>query len=108
MSSSIAATRGLWTFFRHTLKASALTLTIPAADSGPWQAWWTDSARGDSAIEVPGTIDYLAPNLRDVVASITFDHVGVFAIEHDKVAATAATRSCRVSMYFETSTLTIH
>jgi hypothetical protein len=91
------------------VESSPLTLTMPAADAVPWQSWFDNSTSGNVAGEVPGTIEYLAPNLRDVVASIRLDRIGISAVEHDKVdTAGASTRLCRVSMYFENSTLTIN
>jgi hypothetical protein len=94
-----------------TIEYPNLVLTIAEADSPKWEEWFDDFAiHGNSGSdnELSGRIEYLAPNAKDVLATIELSHIGIFEIrrpaaegDKDQAATFAA------SMYFEGATLTI-
>jgi hypothetical protein len=60
-----------------------LKITLPEADSGPFADWFNSFVLLGNATddqERNGTLELLAPNLKDVLATIKFTHLGIFAL----------------------------
>jgi hypothetical protein len=78
-----------------------LVATIPNVDGGPWRAWADDFIVGGNNgqdKEQQGAIDVMAPDLADVLATLTIKQIGIFELTP---ADDASIRSHRASMYFD-------
>jgi T4-like virus tail tube protein gp19 len=78
-----------------------LTVTFPNVDVGPWRAWADDfivKGHNGQDKEKQGAIEVLAPNLGDVLATLTIKQIGIFELTPTD---DTSIRSHRASMYFE-------
>jgi hypothetical protein len=86
-----------------------LMMTIAGADLAPWEDWFTDfviNGNNDSAAEVSGAIEYLAPNGKDVLATLELSQIGIFELAFGEYpGAKDAAAAFTVSLYFEGATL---
>jgi hypothetical protein len=85
---------------------SDLVVTLAAADVDPWRAWVDDFiVKGNNAQgkEKQGTLEVLAPNVVDVLATLAIRQIGIFEL---RPIDDAASRSYQASMYFEFGQLT--
>jgi hypothetical protein len=73
-----------------------------AADVLRWAESFIVGERNTASDEVDATIRYLAPNLRDDIASLTVLSTGIFRVHHDsQVSGVARTSRLTLSMYAE-------
>lgn len=82
-----------------------LVLTVPDAFADPFYQWYDEFVvRGGNsdAAERKGTLEYLAPNRTDILYTLTFSHLGIYAIEPDSTEGSSETvRKVKVRMYCE-------
>ncbi len=67
-----------------------LRITISEVSAKSWIDWHNDfviQGNNDESKEKNGTLTFLAPNLKDVLATITFYNLGIFNIASDKSEA---------------------
>jgi hypothetical protein len=67
-----------------------LQITFPDGDSAPWRDWFNDFViRGNNGDdqEKSGMLEYLASNLKTVIAQVAFAHLGIFKLTPEKVEA---------------------
>jgi hypothetical protein len=96
--------------FRHTdrgIVPTDLVVTFANLDVDPWRAWADDFiVKGNNGQdkEKQGAIEVMAPNLADVLATLTIKQIGI--VELIPTDGTSA-GSHRASMYFEYGQLSI-
>lgn len=85
-----------------------LVITFPESYAKPLYDWHEDFViRGNNSEEQEkgGTLEYLAPNMTDVLYTITFKHLGIFKLTPDKMeAGTEQIRRVKAEMYCEEMT----
>ena len=84
-----------------------LVVTFADVDVDPWRAWADDFiVKGNNGQdkEKQGAIEVMAPNLADVVATLTIKQIGIFELTPTD---DTSIRSHRASMYFEYGQLSI-
>jgi phage tail-like protein len=87
------------------LEVPNLVITTAESHALPIYQWHEDFVikgnNGDAA-EKGGTLEFLTPNLQEVLFTLTFAHLGVFKITPDKVESGAeGIRRVKVEMYCE-------
>ena len=87
------------------LEFSNLVITLRETDAGPFYAWYDDFAikgnNGDDK-ERQGVLEFLAPDLKEVLFTVTLHHLGVFNFAPEKVEAGSDNiRRVKVEMYCE-------
>jgi hypothetical protein len=87
------------------LEMPNLAITLPEVDSEAFRRWHEDFVikgnNGDDA-EKNGTLEYLGPNLKDVLFTLTFRHLGIFKLTPEKFDAERENiRRLRAEMYCE-------
>jgi phage tail-like protein len=87
------------------LEVPNLVVTLPEAFAQTFYAWHEDFVikgnNGDDK-EKGGTLEYLAPNLQEVLFSITFSHLGIFKLTPEKVeGGSEQIRRVKAEMYCE-------
>lgn len=78
-----------------------LVVTFSNVDVDPWRAWADDFiVKGNNGqdMEKQGAIEVMAPNLADVVATLTIKQIGIFELTPTD---DTSIRSHRARMYFE-------
>ena len=78
-----------------------LAVTFPNVDVDPWRAWADDfivKGHNGQDKEKQGAIEVMAPNLADVLATLTIKQIGIFELTPTD---DTSIRSHRASMYFE-------
>ncbi len=78
-----------------------LVVTFPSVDVDPWRAWTDDFiVKGNNGQdkEKQGAIEVMAPNLADVLATLTIKQIGILELTPTD---DTSVRSHRASMYFE-------
>lgn len=85
-------------------------LIITLADNAaPFYEWFADfvlRGNNDASRELPGALDVLAPDLTQVLATVSFANLGIYACAPEPASETAnARRRVRVEMYCERMTL---
>jgi phage tail-like protein len=82
-----------------------LVLTLAESHADEFYRWHEDfviKGNNGEAQEKGGTLEYLTPNLQEVLFTLTFSHLGVFKVTPDKVEASAEPiRRLKVEMYCE-------
>ena len=84
-----------------------LVVTFSNADVDPWRAWADDfivKGNNGQGKEKQGVIEVLAPNISDVLATLTLKQIGIFELTP---LDDATIRSHRASMYFEYGQLSL-
>ena len=82
-------------------------LAITFAESGSdgfrqWHENFVINGNSGQTNEKNGTLDYLSPNMKDVLFTLTFQHLGIFRLTPDKqVAGAEQVRRLRAEMYCE-------
>ena len=69
-----------------------LTITLPEAGAQTWQAWFDDfviKGNNTDAQEKNGSLVFFAPNNKDLLATINFFNLGIYALGSDKAEANA-------------------
>lgn len=81
---------------------SNLVVTLPEADAATWQAWQRSeqSARAAAGGGKSGQLDYLSPNLREVLFSLTFHNLGLIKLTPTKTQGRENVRRVRAEMSF--------
>jgi len=87
------------------LEVPNLVITLPESHADDMYKWHEDFVikgnNGDDK-ERNGTLEYLTPNLQEVLFTVTFKHLGIFKIAMDKVESGAeGLRRVKVEMYCE-------
>ena len=87
------------------LEFSNLVITLRETDAGPFYAWYDDFAikgnNGDDK-ERQGVLEFLAPDLKEVLFTVTLHHLGVFNFAPEKMEAGSDNiRRVKVEMYCE-------
>jgi hypothetical protein len=85
----------------HGIVPTDLAVTFPNVDVGPWRAWADDfivKGHNGQDKEKQGAIEVMAPNLADVLATLTIKQIGI--VELTPTDDTSI-RSHRAGMYFE-------
>ena len=84
---------------------SNLVLMLPEADADPFYEWFQKfvvEGNCTDAAERTGSIEYLTTDLKTILFSVSFQHLGIFKITPDKHEAGAgAIRRVKVEMYCE-------
>ena len=65
-----------------------LVVTFSALDLGPWQAFFDDfvlAGNNGQAAELGGKLDLMAPDLKTVLATLEFFHLGIFRLAPEEV-----------------------
>ena len=82
-----------------------LTITLAESHADEFYRWHEDFViKGNNGEdrEKGGTLEYLTPNLQEVLFTLHFYHLGVFKVSPDKVEASAEPiRRLKVDMYCE-------
>jgi hypothetical protein len=84
-----------------------LVVTFSDVDVDPWRAWADDfivQGNNGQDKEKQGAIEVLAPNLADVLATLTIKQIGIFELTPTD---DTSIRTHRASMYFEYAQLSI-
>jgi phage tail-like protein len=79
-----------------------LSITLSENGSDSFRQWYEDFVlNGNNGVnaEKNGTLEYLAPNLRDVLFTLTFRHLGIFRLTPENVED--GIRPLRAEMYCE-------
>jgi len=87
------------------LEVPNLVITFPESHADDFYKWHEDFVikgnNGDDK-EKNGTLEYLTPNLQEVLFTLTFKHLGIFKLTTDKVESGAeGIRRCKAEMYCE-------
>ena len=87
------------------LEIPNLVITFPESHADEFYKWHEDFVikgnNGDDK-ERNGTLEYLTPNLQEVLFTVTFQHLGIFKISMDKVESGAeGIRRVKAEMYCE-------
>jgi len=82
-----------------------LVLTMPESHADEFYKWHEDFVikgnNGDDA-EKGGTLEYLTPNLKEVLFTLTFQHLGIFKLTPEKVeSGSEQLRRIKAEMYCE-------
>lgn len=88
-----------------TLEIPNLVITFPESHADLFYKWHEDFVikgnNGDAA-EKSGSLDYLTPNLQEVLFTLTFSHLGIFKLTPEKVeAGSEQIRRLKAEMYCE-------
>jgi len=90
------------------LKIPNLVVTFPESHSEAWYAWHEDFViKGNNGDDKEKTfiLEYLTPNLQEVLFTLTGSHVGIFKLTPDKVEAGSENiRRLKAEMYVEEMT----
>jgi phage tail-like protein len=82
-----------------------LVITCAESHADQLYAWHEDfviNGNNSEDKEKGGTLEYLSANLKDVLFTLTFDHLGIFKLTPEKVeAASENVRRVKVEMYCE-------
>ena len=84
---------------------SNLVFTVPESEAGPFYAWHEDFVikgnNGDDK-EKSGTLEFMTENLQTVIFKLTFQHLGIIRVAHDKFEARSeGSNRVKVEMYME-------
>jgi phage tail-like protein len=87
------------------LEVPNLVITFPESHAKPFYDWHDDFVikgnNGDDK-EKSGTLEYLTPNLQEVLFTLTFKHLGIFKLTPEKVeAGNENIRRVKAEMYCE-------
>jgi phage tail-like protein len=87
------------------LEIPNLVITFPESHGDEFYKWHEDFVikgnNGDEA-EKGGTLEYLTPNLKEVLFTLTFQHLGIFKLTPEKVeAGSEQIRRLKAEMYCE-------
>jgi len=87
------------------LEIPNLVITFPESHAKPFYDWHEDFVikgnNGDDK-EKNGTLEYLTPNLQEVLFTLTFKHVGIFKLTPEKVESGSENiRRLKAEMYVE-------
>jgi phage tail-like protein len=82
-----------------------LVITFPESVAQPFYEWHEDFVikgnNGDDK-EKGGTLDYLTPDLKEVLFSLTFSHLGIYKLTPEKVeSGSESIRRVKAEMYCE-------
>jgi len=88
------------------LEIPNLVITVPESHADPFYKWHEDFVikgnAGDGA-EKNGALEFLTPNLQEVLFVLTFGHLGIFKMTPDKVEShNEGIRRIKIEMYCET------
>lgn len=94
------------------LEIPNLGITLAESHADDWYKWHEDFVINGNCGEDKernGTLEYLTPDLKDSLFTITFTHAGIFKIEPEKVAAGLETiRRVRAELYVEDMKFAYH
>ncbi len=97
---------------RTTVEFPNLKVTFSAVDVEPWHEWFNDFVilrNNGPDREVQGALEFLAPNLTDVLGAIELSQVGIFALYREKPTAGAdAIAHFAAELYVEKMTIKIN
>jgi phage tail-like protein len=87
------------------LEIPNLVVTFPESHAEKWFKWHEEFVikgnNGDKE-EKGGSLEFLSPNLKDVLFTITFDHLGIFKLTPEKVEAGSENiRRLKAELYCE-------
>lgn len=89
-----------------TLDCSAVRITLPEVDAGPFYAWFDDMAlKGNPTAERAGLLEWLDPSLQKVIASVQLGNLGIVGYAPDPVTADSEEKLgglVRIDLYCET------
>jgi hypothetical protein len=72
------------------LEISDLVVTFPESHSNQFRAWCQDflvNGNNGQAMEKAGKLEFLTPNLQEVLFTLTFDRLGIVKMEQEKAEA---------------------
>ncbi|NKB82723.1 MAG: hypothetical protein GKS05_12730 [Nitrospirales bacterium] len=78
---------------------SNLKLSISIADYWPWFEWFKSfviDGKYTDGDEKQGSLTFLAPDLKEELGSISFEHVGIISLEEEAVEANTESVACFV------------
>lgn len=82
-----------------------LVATFSALDLGPWQAFFDDfvlAGNNGQADEIGGKLDLMEPDLKTVLATLEFFHLGIFRLAPEEVEPLGSTiQRFRADLYCE-------
>jgi hypothetical protein len=82
-----------------------LAITLPdsaAEDFMKWHKSFAIDGNHSAGQEKSGTLEYLTPNMKETLFTLTFDHLGIFSLTVDKAAAHGGhIRHVKFEMYCE-------
>lgn len=94
-----------------TLEIPNLVVTVAGQEADAWYDWadsFIIAGENGADKEKNGTLEFLAPNLKDVLFSLNFQHLGIFKLTPEKVEAGAEQiRRIKAEMYVEEMTLSL-
>jgi hypothetical protein len=86
-----------------------LTLTLAESRAASYLAWYQDflvAGNSNDADELQGTLELLGPDLKTVLSSLTFSHLGIFGYRPEKFdAAVTQVPRVKIDLYCERFTL---
>ena len=75
---------------KASLKVPNLHLSISMADLAPWQEWFDRALKeGDDETATQGSLAFLGPDMKEELATIGFEHIGIISLEQEAVEANA-------------------
>ncbi len=82
-----------------------LVVTFSAVDSGPWQSFFDDfvlKGNNGQADELGGDLELMAPDLKTVLATLQFFHLGIFRLAPEEVEPSSTNmQRFRADLYCE-------
>jgi hypothetical protein len=82
-----------------------LVVTSSALDLGPWQAFFDDfvlDGNNGQTDELGGKLDIMAPDLKTVLATLEFFHLGIFRLAPEEVEPSSSNiQRFRADLYCE-------
>jgi hypothetical protein len=82
-----------------------LKVTFSATDAAAWQQWFNDFVVKASGKELQGSLEFLGPDLAEVIGRIELSQVGIFALYDEKASAGSETVArCVAELYVEKMT----
>jgi phage tail-like protein len=94
------------------LEVPNLVVTVPTSHTQGFNHWLQDFVvngnNGDDK-EKTGTLEFLTPDLKDALFTITFEHLGIFKLTNEKSeAASENIRRAKIEMYCENMKFQFH